>query len=185
MDREVKARHPISIRRASPEDHPEILACVKAWWGGRELTWMLPRLFLIHFSTTSFIAETNDALVGFLIGFLSQSNPNEGYVHLAGVHPDYRRLGLGRRLYDRFCRACAATGRDTVRACTSPVNRDSVAFHSRLGFLILPGDGEIDGIPVTRDYNRPGDPKVLFEKKLGQGVTTQPLPSSGGRREHG
>ena len=57
-----------------------------------------------------------------------------------------------------------------VRSCTSPVNRDSIAFHQKMGFAIEPGDAEVDGIPVTLDYNRPGDHKVRFKKWIDQAM---------------
>ena len=37
-----------------------------------------------------------------------------------------------------------------------------------MGFDIEPGDGTVDGIPVTMDFLRKDDPKVLFKKKLGR-----------------
>jgi hypothetical protein len=42
----------------------------------------------------------------------------------------------------------------------------SIEFHERIGFQLNPGDDEIDGFPVTRDYNRPGDHKVRFTKLI-------------------
>ena len=69
-------------------------------------------------------------------------------------------------LYQRFFDLCRARGRRRVRACTSPVNRASVGFHQRMGFRISPGNALSDGIQVTLDYNRPDDPKVLFEREL-------------------
>ena len=36
---------------------------------------MLPKLFFVHFRDTSFVAERNGELSGFLVGFLSQSEP--------------------------------------------------------------------------------------------------------------
>jgi hypothetical protein len=33
-----------------------------------------------------------------------------------------------------------------------------------MGFDIKACDAPVDGIPVPLDYNRPGDPKVLFRK---------------------
>lgn len=101
--------------------------------------------------------------MAFLIGFLSQSKPNEGYIHLVGVHPDYRGMGLGEFLYHRFFQICKANNRDTIRSCTSPVNKGSIEFHKKIGFNILKGNAEVDGIQVSLDYNHPGDPKVLFE----------------------
>ena len=156
----------LNIRNSKPSDHQRIISVMKDWWGGRDLTWMLPKLFLVHFCDTSFIIEKSEDLMAFLIGFLSQSKVNEGYIHLVGVHPDYRGMGLGEFLYHRFFQICKANNRDTIRSCTSPVNKGSIEFHRKIGFSILRGDAEIDGIQVTLDYNGPGDPKVLFEIKI-------------------
>lgn len=154
------------IRNCRPEDHADVVAVIKDWWGGRDLAYALPRLFFDHFNNSSFVARHQENLVGFLIGFLSQSKTDQGYIHFAGVHPDYRHIGLASHLFHRFFEVCRAHGRHIVTSCTSPVNTGSVAFHTRLGFDILPGDARIDGIDITRDYNRPDDPKVLFQKVL-------------------
>lgn len=156
----------IRIRNPTPEDQPRVIGVIKAWWDGRDLSPMLPRLFFVHFCDTSFVMEREEALVAFLVGFFSQSRADEGYIHFVGVHPDFRRQGLGRSLYERFFQLCAAHRRCVVRSCTSPVNKGSIRFHRRLGFAIEAGDAVLDGIPVTLDYNRPGDPKVLFKKTI-------------------
>lgn len=154
----------IKIRKADPLDHEIIICALQDWWGGRDLTAMLPKLFLNHFNDTSFVIEKEGQMIGFLIGFLSPSLKKEAYVHFMGVHPDFRKKGIGTTLYDRFFEICRTHGRNIIRACTSAVNRGSVEFHVRIGFQLEAGDDEIDGRPVTRDYNRPGDHKVLFTK---------------------
>jgi len=156
----------LNVRNCSPSDHPRIIGVLKDWWGGRDLTVMLPKLFLVHFCNTSFVVEKNDELIAFLIGFLSPARPGEGYIHFAGVHPDHRSCGIGRFLYRRFFEICTANGCDTVRACTSPVNRGSVAFHQKIGFEISEGNAIMEGVRVALDYNRPDDPKVLFEIRI-------------------
>ena len=156
----------LTIRNSEPSDHHAIINVLKDWWGGRDLTWMLPRLFLIHFCNTSFIIEKNDRLIAFLIGFLSQSNKDEGYIHFAGVHPDYHGIGIGEYLYEQFYKVCKENKCDTVRACTSPVNKGSIEFHKRIGFYLERGNSKFDDIPVTLDYNKPNDPKVLFRKRI-------------------
>jgi ribosomal protein S18 acetylase RimI-like enzyme len=153
----------MTVRNSCPADHQRIIAVMRDWWGGRDLARMLPKLFLIHFCDTSFIIEKEEELIAFLIGFLSPSRAREGYIHFAGVHPNYRGIGLGEFLYHRFFNICKGNHRDTIRACTSPVNKASIEFHKKVGFRILKGNGEMDGIPVTLDYNGPDDPKVLFE----------------------
>lgn len=129
---------------------------------------MLPKLFLNHFHDTSFVAQKDGRMIGFLIGFLSPSPKlqNEAYVHFMGVHPDFRKKGIGKTLYERFFEICRAHNRTVVQACTSPVNKGSVEFHERIGFQLDPGNDKIDGFPVTQDYNRPGDHKVRFIKTI-------------------
>ena len=82
------------------------------------------------------------------------------------MDPAWHGQGIGRLLYEQFFALCRTYNRATVRACTSPVNRASVAFHQKMGFALAPGDDQVDGIPFIRDYNRPGDPKVEFVKRL-------------------
>lgn len=163
-----------TLRHCRPEDHPAMMEAVLDWWDGRDLRYLLPRLFTTHFADTSFVIHRGDALAAFLVGFLSQARPKEGYIHFVSVHPECRGQGLGRFLYERFFEICRREGRHTVRSCTSPVNANSIAFHRRMGFEIQPGDATMHGVAVTLDYNRPDDPKVLFVKRL--------EPETGGTR---
>lgn len=157
----------ITIRNGTPEDYETIIGVMPMWWDGRDLTHMIMKLFFYHFKDTIFIAEKEGELTGFLVGFLSQSAADQGYIHFAGVHPDHRKAGLGRTLFQNFFNICKQHGRNVVRSCTSPINKQSIAFHQRMGFDILPGDSEIDGLPVTTDYHKKNDtPKVLFRKVL-------------------
>jgi hypothetical protein len=156
----------MTIRKANPSDHLSVIAALQNWWGGRDLTAMLPKLFLHHFNDTSFLIEKQGQMIGFLIGFMSPALENEAYVHFMGIHPDFRNKGLGKILYERFFELCRQQNRTIVRACTSPVNKGSVAFHRKIGFQVESGDDQVDGIPVTSDYNRPGDHKVKFTKQI-------------------
>lgn len=136
------------------------------WWGGRDLRRSVPKVFLLHFWNTSFIVEKDCEIIAFLVGFLSPAYDREAYIHFTGVHPDYRKQGLGKAMYELFFELSRRRERTTIRACTSPVNKVSIDFHTRMGFLIEPGDGVVEGVCVSLDYNRPGDHKVLFTKYL-------------------
>ena len=155
-----------TIRNSAPSDHPQIISVMKDWWDGRELSHVLPRVFLEHFCDTSFIIEKDNVMVAFLIGFLSPYKIEEGYIHFAGVHPQFRGIGIGAYLYNSFSEICIEDGRSIIKSCTSPVNKASVGFHKRMGFKIEKGNSEIDGIQVTLNHNKPNDPKVLFKKLL-------------------
>jgi ribosomal protein S18 acetylase RimI-like enzyme len=149
----------VTIRHAHPADYGRVIQHVNAWWGGREMAPMLPKLFFLHFEGTSFVAEDDDGrLVAFLIGFVSQTDPAEAYIHFVGVAPEQRGSGVGRELYERFFTVANGLGCNVVRCVTSPANTDSVAFHEALGF-------EVDR--VAPDYDGPGEDRVLFLKPLG------------------
>ena len=156
----------MEIRSAQESDFDVIIVQLDDWWGGRSMVDKLPRLFLEHFSDTSFVVEDRGDIVGLLIGFLSQSRPKEAHIHFVGVHPDYRGREVASRLYERFFAECRNAGRRVVRCNTSPVNHGSIAFHTRMGFRLVPGDVEIDGAPVSSGYDGPGQDRVVFVKEL-------------------
>lgn len=156
----------VRIRHAEPEDYQSVINVVDEWWGGRQMYLMLPRLFFTHFRPTSFVAESNGRMVTFLIGFLSQTFPEEAYIRFVGVHPDCRKDGLGRSLYERFFEAASQHNCRVVRCVTSPVNKSSIAFHLRMGFTPKHSDKLIDGIPVCAGYDGAGEDRVVFSKVL-------------------
>ncbi|HPQ45421.1 MAG TPA: GNAT family N-acetyltransferase [Syntrophales bacterium] len=162
----MKISNKVTIRNARPSDHEKVIAVMPAWWGGRDLTSSVLKIFFIHFTDTTYIAEIHDELVGFLVGFLSQSDEDVGYIHFAGVHPEFRQSGIGRLLFEKFFDACRLHNRSIVKSCTSPINTLSIAFHRKMGYMIEPGDGTVDGVPVTLNYLGKGNPKVLFKKDL-------------------
>jgi N-acetyltransferase len=121
------------LRPVEPDDRECLLAVVNAWWG-RPMDGLLPRPFFSQFRDTSFVIERDGELVAFLVGFLSQTHPDEAYIHAVAVAPGLRGRGLGRLLYQRFAAAAARQGRWRVRAITAASNAGSLAFHRRLGF---------------------------------------------------
>jgi ribosomal protein S18 acetylase RimI-like enzyme len=163
-----------SVRHPRADDHARVQAVLGQWWGdfggeagARERAALLPRLFFEHFTDTSYLIEDGDRrLVAFLIGFLSPSRPGTAYVHFVGVDPATQRAGLGRWLYARFSAAATARGAREVRCITSPGNRNSIAFHSWLGFRIEPGDRTLDGIRVHGDHDGPGLHRVIFTRPV-------------------
>jgi ribosomal protein S18 acetylase RimI-like enzyme len=156
----------MAIRHLESSDFDFVSEVVDEWWGGRPVRGLLPRLFFEHFRPSSFALETNGAIEGFVVGFRSQSSPSVGYIHFVGVSPNSRGRGYGRMLYDRFFEAVAGMGCQEVRCITSPLNSGSIAFHRRMGFEILPGNGKIDDLSVVLNHAGKGEHRVLFRKEL-------------------
>jgi predicted GNAT superfamily acetyltransferase len=148
---------PWTLRSATPEDHQPMLAVVDDWWG-KPMVALLPRLFLDHFHTTSFVAETDDGqMVGLLVGFFSQADPTAAYVHFVAVSPERRGDGLARTLYEAFFDLARADGRSQVTAITSASNDVSIAYHSAMGFEV---------IGPLADYDYPGHQAIKFHRPL-------------------
>lgn len=155
-----------TIRNVEMRDYERVMAVIDQWWGGRILNTHLSRVIFGHFRPTSFVAECDDELVAFLLGFLSQTYPGEAYVHLVGVRPDARRLGLATTLYKRFFVAAHNQFCSTVRAATSPTNSASIAFHAALGFRVEPGDEEVGGVSVRSNHPALGESRVSFVRPI-------------------
>ena len=127
---------------------------------------MLPRLFFTHFCETCFVAELDSKIIGFLIGFLSQSHAEDAYIHFVGVHPDFRKQGVGSALYGQFFQVAQEFGRVRIKCVTSPVNKSSIAYHLGIGFEAEPSGTQEDAVPYHLDYDGVGEHRVLFVKHL-------------------
>ena len=148
----------LTWRRPERADHARIIEVVDAWWGGRAMADMLPRLFVDHFAETSYVVDDADGrLAGFVIAFLSPADPATVYVHFIGVDPALRSSGLGRELYQRIADEAKAAGRSRLAAVTSPINTVSLAFHRAVGFDIG---------SVVPDYDGPGEDRVPMSLSL-------------------
>ena len=152
-------------RSATAADADQIAAAIDTWWA-RHLRHFVHPLFLEHFGDTCLVVEHQGKMVAFLVGMLSQRHPGEAYVHFMGVHPDYRGLGLGRELYERFADLVGERGATAIVAETGAFNEQSIAFHRRLGFVLERGDEMVDGVPVKRDYHDSGEDVVLFSRPI-------------------
>jgi L-amino acid N-acyltransferase YncA len=145
-------------RRPTEKDYARIVSVVDAWWGGRPMANLLPRLFVEHFTDTSHVVDGPDGeLLGFVIAFISPTHPDTTYIHFVGVNPDQRVRGLGRLLYERVAAEARAAGCTRLAAVTSPLNEVSQSFHRAMGFAVS---------PVLADYDGPGQDRVLLTRHL-------------------
>ncbi|WP_066187586.1 GNAT family N-acetyltransferase [Gracilibacillus timonensis] len=156
----------MDIRKVKRLDYDRLSPLINQWWGGRQMSEKLPKLFFDHFTDTSFIVEEDGEIIGFLIGFLSQTYAKEAYIHFVGIHPEQRKRGIGKELYHRFFSKVQTENRTKIRCVTSPVNKTSIAYHTKMGFAIEQGNKIVDGISVHANYDGAGQDRVLFVKEL-------------------
>jgi len=155
----------LNIRTLTKQNFDFLVTQVDDWWG-RPVHYLLHPIFLYQFGNTALGAFLQDQPIGFLLGFVSQTQKDMAYIHLAGVAPSRRRKGFGRLLYTSFFYMAAGLGCRTVRAITSPCNAASVAFHRHMGFVITDDCGnDLSNKPVT-DYAGPGEDRYVLTRTL-------------------
>lgn len=156
----------MNIRHIEPEDCKTILAVASNWWGSNYSSDMFSKWYIHHFRDTCHLAVENGKMIGFIMGFLSQSESDESYIRIVMVDPASRGKGVGRALYEEFFKSVGVLGRNVIRCVTAPRKKDSIAFHTRMGFVIEPQEQEFDGLPVCLDYDGRDGIRVVFKKVL-------------------
>lgn len=145
----------MQTRPLTKADYDRIVSIIDQWWEGPTSALAHP-IFFYELGQLARVVEEDDRLVGFLFGFIAPDTQT-GYVHLVGIHPDYRRRGVARLLYAAFEDDCRSVGCSGVKAITTHGNDGSVRFHAALGWTVK----EIE------DYAGPGRSRIVFEKELG------------------
>lgn len=145
----------MKTRPLTKADYDEIVREIDRWWGGPTTALAHP-MFFYELGDLARVVEDEGSLVGFLFGFLCPDGKT-GYVHLVGIHPDYRRRGVARMLYTAFEEDCRRADFSLLKAITTLGNEASVSFHRALGW----NAAEIE------DYAGPGRMRIVFTKALG------------------
>lgn len=126
-------------------------------------------IFTKFFKSTSFVAELpSKEIGGFLLGFISQENPEEAYIHLLCVDPKMRGEHVGKKLVEQFIDELSLKGCKRVYLITKPVNWNSISFYKKLGFLEDKSRETINilGTNAVKNYNGMGQHMVVFYKLL-------------------
>lgn len=145
----------LSVRPLSKEDYNVIVSVIDHWWGGPSTALAHP-MFFYELGKLARVAETpNGDLAGFLLGFVCPDT-RLGYVHLVGIHPNFRRRGVGKLLYASFEQACKDSGSSSLKAISMPANEASIRFHQALGWSMEHDD----------NYAGLGRARVVFTKSI-------------------
>ena len=147
----------MQTRKIAKADFDHIVEVIDRWWGGPISTFAHP-IFFYELGDKALVVEEQGRIIGFLLGFTTLEPVRTGYVHLVGIHPDYRRRGVGRLLYETFTDTCRAAACQRMKAITTLGNEGSQRFHLAMGWDAT----EID------DYAGPSRRRIVFTKDLGE-----------------
>lgn len=144
----------LTTRAMEKCDYDTIVRVIDKWWGGPTSALAHP-IFFYQLGEFARVVESNGEVVGFLLGFITPDGKT-GYVHLVGIHPDFRRHGVGSRLYLSFEKACRNAGCAELQAITTLGNHGSVRFHQALNWQVT----------ETENYAGQGRTRIIFSKNL-------------------
>jgi GNAT superfamily N-acetyltransferase len=144
----------MQTRPLTKPDYDQIVSVLDSWWGGPSPVPAHP-IFFYELGRLARVVEDEGQLVGFLFGFISPDEP-VGYVHLVGIHPEYRRRGVGGMLYSAFEADCRKARCRELKAITTSGNEASMRFHEAQGWTRTAVD----------DYAGPGRHRVVLRKAL-------------------
>jgi GNAT superfamily N-acetyltransferase len=142
-------------RPLGKQDYDHIVQVIDRWWGGPTRALAHP-VFFYELGQLGRVVDQDGIIVGFLLAFLTPGPPLTGYVHLLGIHPDYRRRGVGKILYQAFEEDCRARGCLRLKGISMLGNEASVAFHESSGW----------NVEEVADYAGPGRPRIVYTKLL-------------------
>ena len=145
-----------------------VLVARRAWPEFKERE-SIYHIFCKFFNQTCFVCEHDVSVAAFLLGFISQVDHTQAYIHLVAVDPAWQRQRLASQLYEKFFqRAGTDLPHCEVGLIVNPDNAGSLAFHEKLGFRPnVHGETiSIDGVLAVKDYNGPGHPMVPFSRPL-------------------
>jgi ribosomal protein S18 acetylase RimI-like enzyme len=125
-------------------------------------------LFTKFFKKTSLVVTGNGEINGFLLGFISQENPENSYIHLLCLKQAFRGQNIALNLVDEFIKIVSSLGCRKVFLICKPYNKAAIIFYSKIGFSSLQSDEttKINGINVFKDYDGPKDDKIVFFKSI-------------------
>jgi GNAT superfamily N-acetyltransferase len=158
-------------RPITKADFDHIVEVIDRWWGGPISTFAHP-IFFYELGEHALVVEEEGQMIGFLLGFVADCPSHDGghphapgaagivktgYVHLVGIHPESRRRGVGRMLYEGFTEKCRAMRCERMKAITTLGNEGSQRFHLALGW----------DAKEVEDYAGPSRKRIVFTKDLG------------------
>ena len=132
-------------RPLGKQDYDHIVQIIDRWWGGPTTALAHP-IFFYELGGLARVVEHDGILVGFLLGFVAPGPPKTGYVHLVGIHPDYRRRGVGKVLYQTFEEDARAAADELALVCEAG---------ARIGAAGLVADAERELALIDDEALRP------------------------------
>ena len=136
-DKPVTRQDAFFIRECRPEEAEALLALWQTAETAHSVTDTIADIqCAIENATSVLVAEVEQRIVGSLIATFDGWR---GHMHRITVHPDYRRLGIGRALVAEGEKCLAKRGVKRITALVEQKHPWATAFWANVGYEIEPG----------------------------------------------
>ena len=114
------------------------------------------KIMLRYFKDTCFVALDNGSIVGYIMGFISQTDNKSSFIWQIGVHTDLKRSGVASKLLDAFEKQIMSKGCQRIELTVDPENPASQKLFENRGYEnISETEGEtvtVSGKVAVKDY---------------------------------
>lgn len=160
----------VSLRKAKQTDFMAVHKFVSSCEPLEKYPEHIYKIILRYFGNTCFIAEYDNKIVGFVMGFISQVDKNTYFLWQIGVSPHLQGEGIGTKILTTVEQELKKLNCKRVEVTVDPENISSQKLFEKLNYFnISEKEGETikveDNIAV-KDYYKPGRHFILYEKNI-------------------
>ncbi len=163
-------RDDINIREAREDEFLEVYDLVSQSPPLEKYFQHFYKIMLRYFSSTCLVAEYQNKLVGWQMGFVSQNDHHTYFLWQIGVHPAMQGRGLGGLLLEETEKRAYELRCGRVEVTIDPENLASEKLFLKNNYLnISPQIGNtitVNTREAVRDYYSPGRHFMVFEKRI-------------------
>lgn len=161
----------MEIREASVEDYLDLHDLVGKIEGIVQHPTHFYKIMLQYFGNSIIVAVDNDELVGFLLGFVSQTNPEEYFIWQLGVDPQHRGKKIAGKIMKSTIDTARRFGCKKVTATVETTNKPSQGLFESSGFAIVTNESLGDvihehGKPAIKNYYASGTNQVFYQYNI-------------------
>lgn len=128
------------------------------------------KILLRYFGNSCFIAEKDEDIIGFVMGFKSQDDKNIFFIWQIGVDSDFQGQRIGSTLLKKVEKKAEEMNCKRIELTVDPENIPSQRLFQKCNYNnISEREGEtveISGNIAVKDYYKPGSHFTLFGKKI-------------------
>jgi len=128
------------------------------------------KIMLRHFNNSCFVVEEEKKIVGFVLGFVSQTDMKTYFLWQVGISPDKQGKGLGGKLLDFLEKKVKGLGCKRIELTIDPQNLHSQKLFEKKDYQNISRKEAdvvmVKGKAAVKDYYKPGRHFMLYEKYI-------------------